>query len=276
MRPATDKNPEANRAHAEEPSCEEIRLYLMEFERLRSSVQLLRRNVEVRLLLISAVIVTAVWSFAELADEVGEGGTRTFDRQLLLLMRTAGDLSDPIGPPMIEEIGRDLTALGGVIVLTLATLATSGFFLLRRQYTSAAYLVATVGGGILLSSYAKGFFDRPRPELVPHGSIVHTASFPSGHSMMAAITYITLAVLISRVLSQRRLKVYVIAVAVVVTVLVGISRVYLGVHWPTDVLSGWLVGLAWAMICLVGARLLASYGHVEPDADEEAETGPGP
>ena len=228
---------------------------------------------EVRLLLVSAATIVAVWSFAELADEVVEGATRSLDRQLLLLMRTAGDLTDPIGPPLIEEIGRDLTALGGVIILTLATLATSGFFLLRRQYGSTLYLFVTVGGGILLSSYAKGLFDRPRPQLVPHGSIVETASFPSGHSMMAAVTYLTLAVLISRVLQQRRLKIYVIGAAIVLTVLVGISRVYLGVHWPTDVLSGWLAGLAWALICLLGARLLARLGHVEPDADEKCSGG---
>ncbi|EPX78396.1 phosphatase PAP2 family protein [Salipiger mucosus] len=246
----------------------------MDRDSLTARTIAIARSVELQMLAISTGIIVGVWGFAELADEVIEGETQGIDRQLLLLLRTPGDLADPLGPPVAEEIGRDLTALGGIIALTLATLATCGFFLLLRRYGSAFYMGATVGGGILLSSVAKGLFDRARPDLVPHGSIVHTASFPSGHSTMAAITYLTLAVLIARVLPQRRLKVYVMTVAVLLTVLVGVSRVYLGVHWPTDVLSGWLVGLAWAMLCLLGARLLARHGRVEPDADEgDPETG---
>jgi undecaprenyl-diphosphatase len=227
-------------------------------------------------LLFLALLVATLWSFAELADEVIEGATESLDTDLLLLLRTPGNLADPLGPPWLEEMGRDLTALGGVIVLTLATLATAGFFLLRRQTGSMVFLVAAVGGGILISTVAKNLFDRARPDLVPHGSIVHTASFPSGHSMMAAVAYLTLGVLIARVLSDRRLKVYVLSVAATITVLVGVSRVYLGVHWPTDVLAGWLAGVGWAMICLFVARILAKRGHVEPEHDEDApETGPG-
>ena len=104
---------------------------------------------------------------------------------------------------------------------------------------------------------AKEVFDRPRPDLVPHGAIVSTASFPSGHSMMAAVTYLTLGVLIARGLSDRRLKIYVLSLAVTMTLLVGVSRVYLGVHWPTDVLAGWLAGSGWAVACLLGASLVS-------------------
>lgn len=226
------------------------------------------RSIETRSLVTLALIVGAVWAFAELADEVIEGTTRNLDRDLLLLLRTEGDLSNPIGPPMLEEMGRDLTALGGVIVLTLATLFAGGFFLMRCEFGTTVYLWATVGGGILISGIAKEFFSRPRPDLVPHGSIVHTASFPSGHSMMAAVAYLTLGVLIARVLQRRHLKVYVMSVAILVTVLVGVSRVYMGVHWPTDVLAGWLVGLGWAVVCMTGARVLSRRGHVEPEVDE--------
>ena len=235
----------------------------------------LLRNAELNALVSTALVVCAIWAFAELADEVLEGATRDLDRDLLLLLRTPGDLSDPIGPPILEEMGRDLTALGGVIVLTLTTLLAGGFFLMRRQFGSMLYLWLTVGGGILVSGIAKEFFARPRPDLVPHGSIVHTASFPSGHSMMAAVAYLTLGVLVARVLPQRRLKSYVMAVAVFVTGLVGFSRVYLGVHWPTDVLAGWLVGLGWAMLCLLGARALSRRGRVEPDADETRSDAAG-
>jgi len=232
----------------------------------------LRRNVELGSLIALGLIVLAVWGFAELADEVLEGATQGLDRDLLLLLRTPDDLSDPIGPDYLEEMGRDLTALGGVVVLTLSTLAAAGFFLLRRQIGTMLYLLAATGGGILVSGVAKEAFGRPRPDLVPHGSIVHTASFPSGHSMMAAVAYLTLGVLIARVLPQRRLKAYVLTVAALVTVLVGVSRVYLGVHWPTDVLAGWLAGAGWAVACLLVARLLARRGTVEP---ERCEDDPG-
>lgn len=216
-----------------------------------------------------SVIVGAVWILAELTEEVIEGSTRNLDRHILLLLRTPGDLSDPIGPMWLEEMGRDFTALGGVAVLTLATLVVSVFFLLRHRWTSMAYILVTVGGGILISGIAKEFFDRPRPDLVPHGSLVHTASFPSGHSMMAAVAYLSLSVLIARIQPRRVLKFYVMTVAVLLTIFVGISRVYLGVHWPTDVAAGWLAGGAWAMICLIVTRSLAKSGHIEQEATED-------
>lgn len=217
----------------------------------------LRQNLELSSLLFLAVVVGTVWAFAELADEVLEGATNELDRTILLLLRTPGDVAEPLGPLWLQEMARDVTALGGVAVLTLATLATAGVFLMLRSFGAMAYLLVTVGGGILVSSIAKEVFDRPRPDLVPHGAIVSTASFPSGHAMMAAVTYLTLGVLIARGLSDRRLKIYVLSLAVTVTLLVGVSRVYLGVHWPTDVLAGWLAGSGWAVACLLGASLVS-------------------
>jgi len=172
----------------------------------RTAASWLRRNVELGLLLFLALAVLAIWAFAELADEVIEGTTRDLDRDLLLLLRSTGDPDDPIGPPWVEEMVRDLTALGGLAVLTLVTLAAAGYFLLRRSTGSMLYLLAAVGGGIVISMVAKASFDRPRPDLVPHDSFVYSASFPSGHSMMAAVAYLTLGVLVSRILPKRRLK----------------------------------------------------------------------
>jgi undecaprenyl-diphosphatase len=126
-------------------------------------------------------------------------------------------------------------------------------------------VLIAVAGGQVVTTLAKHGFDRPRPDLVPHGMQVYTASFPSGHSMMAAVTYLTMAVLVARVQPTRALKAYVLALAVLVTVAVGISRVYLGVHWPTDVLAGWSAGAAWALGCWLVARWLARRGAVEPE-----------
>jgi len=223
------------------------------------------QSMEIRWLAFVAGLVLGVWALAELIDEVVEGETSNLDRDLLLALRTPGDLSDPIGPLWVEEMGRDLTALGGVAVLTLTTMLTGLYFLLRHRIGSMLFLLSAVGGGIILSSIAKEFFDRPRPDLVPYGSLVHTASFPSGHSMIAAVAYLSLGILIARVQPQWRLKAFILFTAVVLTVLVGVSRVYLGVHWPTDVLAGWLAGAAWAAICFGAARLLARLGHIEQD-----------
>lgn len=211
---------------------------------------------ELPVLLALMAISGGVWMFAEIADEVLEQESASFDETVLLALRNPQDRGDPIGPPWVEEMARDFTALGGTGVLTLLTIATVGYLLLAGQRRTAAVALVAVLGGILISTLLKSGFGRPRPDLVPHDAQVYTASFPSGHSMMAAVTWFTLAAILSRVLATPLLKAYILLVAAVMTLLVGISRVYLGVHWPTDVLAGWSAGAAWAALCwLVAARL---------------------
>lgn len=211
---------------------------------------------EWRVVVAVLVVAAAAWAFVELADEVVEGSTDTLDRRLLLALRVPGDVEDPLGPSWFEEMMRDFTALGGVGVLTLFTLAAVGYLLLTGRRRLAASVTAMVVGGVLISSLIKAGIDRPRPDLVTHGSHVSSASFPSGHSMLSATVYLTLAALLVRVRAVAAVKGYVVTVAVLLTVLVGVSRVYLGVHWPTDVLAGWTIGAAWAVLVWgVGAHL---------------------
>lgn len=225
--------------------------------------------------LVSLVLLLLVfggtWAFVEVADEIGEKSTRQIDRQVILAMRTPDDLSDPLGPHWVEELGRDFTALGGNGYLSLLTLAVVGYLYLDKKPRAAWFVIVAVGGGLLLSSGLKELFDRARPDLVPHGSYTYTASFPSGHSMLSAVTYLTLGTLLARLQSRRVLKVYLLGVAVVFTLLVGVSRVYLGVHWPTDVLAGWSAGAAWAILCWTVARFLQRRGQVEREPAEPAE-----
>lgn len=214
------------------------------------------------------VIVAAVllFAFATIANAVGRGSTHAFDELLLIALRTPGDLADPIGPKWVEEMMRDFTALGSTGVLTLVVLVIAGFLAMTRKTHAALFVLVSVGGGTLLSQGMKWVYGRPRPDLVPHGAEVYTASFPSGHSMMSAVVYLTLGALLARTQMDRAVKVYVLVVAVVLTVLVGISRVYLGVHWPTDVLAGWSLGGVWALLCWLVMAWMQAQGQVEGEA----------
>lgn len=221
-------------------------------------------------LLTLIVISSAIWGFIEVTDEVLEGDTASFDQSLLLALRTRADTSDPLGPRWLEEMGRDMTALGGIGVLTLTTLGVTGYLLLTQKRRLAVVVLVASVGALGVSSALKYGIDRSRPDLVPHGSVVYTKSFPSGHSMQAAATYLTLAALLGGVQRKRRNMIYLLSLALLVTGLVGVSRVYLGVHWPTDVLAGWIAGGTWALLCWLLARWLQGLGQVECEDGEAA------
>ncbi len=232
----------------------------------RPAPRLLAR-VETRTLLVLVLVAAALTGFWALASEMAEGDTRAWDEALLLSLRERGNPDDPIGGGNAEEAMRDLTALGGAVWLIFLTAAAAGALALLRQARSALLLLAAVAGGQLLSHGTKGLFDRPRPDLVSHEAYVHTASFPSGHSMMAAVVYLTLAAMMARATPSRRLKAYYVSLAALLTVAVGVSRVYLGVHWPSDVLAGWMIGAAWALLCYTVAEWLSRQGAVEPEEE---------
>ncbi len=225
--------------------------------------------IEPRVLATLVAIFACGWLFLALAEEVAEGETHRVDAALLMALRSPADPADPLGPAWVEELGRDVTALGSFGILTFITLAVAGYLWLSGRHRSMLLVLVSVVGGQALSLLAKSGFDRPRPDLVPHGMQTYTASFPSGHSMMAAVTYLTLAALVARVQPTRALKAYVLALAILVTLAVGVSRVYLGVHWPTDVLAGWSAGAAWALACWSTATWLERRGAVETGPTEK-------
>jgi undecaprenyl-diphosphatase len=215
------------------------------------------------LLLGLLALVVGVWGFLQLAGAVRAGETQSLDERLLLALRDPADPAVLIGPPWMGELVRDLTAIGGVAVLFLLTGSVAGFLLLCRKYHALVLLLAIIGGGLLLSTLLKRYIDRPRPVVVPHLSYVNSTSFPSGHSMLSAIVYLTLGSLLARLIRPRRLKLYVLSVALLLTFLVGFSRVCLGVHYPSDVLAGWAAGLAWAVLCWLLTRRLQREGAIE-------------
>lgn len=241
----------------------------MDRERSGKGERLLRRALrwmgrhELGLLLSLAVAASGLLAFTAITSEVLEGDTQALDRTLLLALRSRGDVTDPIGPRWMEEVGRDLTALGGVAVLTLLSLAVIGYLLLMRSPRAAGLVASSVLGALALSSALKALFGRPRPDLVPHLSHVVTSSFPSGHAMLSAAVFLTLGALLARMQRSLIIKAYILIWALTVTLLVGVSRVYVGVHWPSDVLAGWAAGATWASLCWIAARWLQRRARIE-------------
>ena len=127
----------------------------------------------------------------------------------------------------------------------------------------AGIIAIAISGGMFLTSFAKRGFDRPRPDLVPHGVVVTNASFPSGHAMMSAIVYLTLGVLLARTQASRPMRIYLIALSVLATILVGICRIYLGVHWPKDMAGAMAMSAAMALLVQAPA-LRAACAHLLP------------
>ena len=216
-------------------------------------------------------VAAGLLAFVMLAAEVTEGETRAFDTFLLLSLRSATDPADPIGPRWLEEMMRDFTALGGTGVLVAVTLAVIGYLVLTRKRHAAITVGVAVVTGFLLSYALKWGFARPRPELVPHGQAVYTQSFPSGHAMLSAVVYLTLGALLARTQAHRGAGIYFLAVAGLLTVVIGVSRVYLGVHWPTDVLAGWAGGAGWALLCWLVMLGLQKQGKVEAEGTPAPE-----
>lgn len=221
-------------------------------------------SVERTLLLALAGLAAALFGFFKLASEVGEGDTMAFDRALILALRDPANPSVPIGPRWLAEAMTDVTALGSTAILVLLTAGAIGYLLASGRRRTALFLLLATAGGGTAAKLLKLVYDRPRPTLVQHLVDVSSASFPSGHSADSAIVYLTIAALVARTIPERAVRLYLLITAGVLVLLIGFSRVYLGVHWPSDVAGGWAFGAAWAFACsLAYSRLWAREGRPE-------------
>ena len=217
------------------------------------------------------LLLGGVLAFRELGELASEPTASSFDTSILLAMRVAGNVDDPIGPAWFEGMVRDVTSFGGLIVQLMVASAVIGFLLLERKKKAALFVVFSIVGGSLLGVLLKDVFQRARPEIISRELEISSLSFPSGHSMMSAVTYLTLGALLARTHRSRLVKAYFLILAVLLTIAVGLSRMYLGVHWPTDVLAGWTAGAAWALLCWSVALRLQRKNVVEaPAGDAEA------
>ena len=224
-----------------------------------------RERHEITWLLIGLASCILLLLFLKLASEVMEGDTQSMDTKIVRALRKADDPSKPIGPAWVEGVLEDLTALGGPTVTWLVILSLTGYLLLQTKYRTALFVFVTAASGDLVNHAIKGVFSRARPTVVPHLRDAFSTSFPSGHSMESAIVYLTLAAMLMRIVEGRVTKAYCLGLALLITGLVGISRVFLGVHYPTDVIGGWIIGLFWASLCWLAAQ------HYEVRAGLRAE-----
>lgn len=191
---------------------------------------------------------------------MGTGGD--IDRDLLLEFRPDGPDGPPFGPEWFREAVAEFTALGGYTILSTVVFIVSVTLLTLGKRAAVLYLLASVFTGSIVSTVAKLIFNRSRPDLVGHLDTTFTSSFPSGHAMVSAFAWLTLAAIAVRFVENEATRVVIVAFAVGLSLLIGISRVYLGVHWPSDVLAGWLFGGAWAGICwLIANRIERSTHH---------------
>jgi undecaprenyl-diphosphatase len=209
-------------------------------------------------------IACLLFAFGVIAQNVTAGTSLAFDQKTILALRAPGNPSAPVGPAWMQEAARDLTSLGSIIVLVIMTCAVAIYLFLARKYATAWLLLVAVFGGMAMNDLLKLAFARPRPDHVYQAARVFTSSFPSAHAELSAITYLTMAALLAQNQSSFRIGLYFIVLAVLLTILIGVSRIYLGVHYPTDVLGGWCIGAAWALACWVLMTWRQRGGRAEP------------
>jgi undecaprenyl-diphosphatase len=214
------------------------------------------RSADLRLLLEIAIVGILIVTFLKIAHEVKDG-SEWFDHAILLGLRETP--SDPIGSDEIQAAVMHLSGLGSGAVTALVSLVAVTFLCLAGRWRYAALVVAAAVGTLVVMMVLKGIYDRPRPPATLVTAIDRPGdeSFPSGHSMISTALYLTLATMIARALPTRRLRIFTIAVGAFLALMIGTSRLYLGVHYPTDVLAGWTIGCTWALVCGIVARKLA-------------------
>ncbi len=197
-------------------------------------------------LLVAAVSILV---FVEVADDMAEADGQAFDLAVLHALRPyADDPGRPWGPWWLEEAAADLTSLGGISVLGLFAIIALGFLLIQKKRLSAVLMALGLLGGVALSEGLKSLFERERPPVAFQAVETLNASFPSGHALMSTVFYLTIGVMLTRAFPRRRLKAYALGCGITIALLIGLTRIYLGAHWATDVFAGWSVGAAWAMV----------------------------
>lgn len=200
------------------------------------------------------IAIAGIGGFIGIATAVTAGKTQAWDERVLISLRNPDNPALPVGAERVGEAARDVTSLGGFAVLIFVTLAGVIYFRLDDNVRAARFVGLSIVQGFLVSVWLKSSFARPRPDIVPHLTGFSMSSFPSGHAMMSAIVYLTFAWMITQTVERRGVVIFVWSMAMLLTVAIGLSRVYMGVHYLTDVLAGWCAGFAWVSLSTIVAR----------------------
>jgi undecaprenyl-diphosphatase len=210
-----------------------------------------RRRPELAIAATLATIALLAFVVLKLGSEIAEGETNAFDRAALIWVR-----SHLGGSSGLRSFMLDLTALGDTTVLAIIIVLVTGYLAIMRRLRLAGLLVVQTAVGTSLASLLKPWFGRLRPDVVPHWVDVASASFPSGHAANSAVVYLSLAALAARATPSPPARAYLMSTAAMLACGIGLSRVYLGVHWPTDILAGWALGGGWVILCAMLTRSL--------------------
>ncbi len=204
------------------------------------------------------ILIGASLLFVLIAAAVSTEVFAQLDNDVLIFLRNAENLAQPRGPAWLEHFTQELTALGGWPLLTMLSVTLTVFFVLRGQWDFAIILPAVALGEMVMVSQMKLAFARLRPDAVPHLVEATSNSFPSGHAASAAAIYLTLGLMLANISTSKSMRLYAFITPVTLAVMIGLSRIYLGVHYPSDVFAGWCVGAAWASLIWIAAWKLTA------------------
>ena len=200
----------------------------------------------------AAIAIACTWAFSEIAERVRAGGTQSFDNTVMHWMAAHQN-------PKLQTVMLEITSLGTGTVVTMIVLIAGLFLWLNHHKHSAILLAAATIGGIVLDGLLKIGFNRPRPQIFKWDTYAVSSSFPSGHAMSSIIVYGTVAYLAARLQQNARSRILTMTLAALIILLICVSRLYLGVHYPSDVLAGLVIGLAWAAFCMAVLEALQLY-----------------
>ena len=240
--------------------------------RTQSFVKFLRSTPkELELLGLLLVFALGIWVLTLIVAELGYPRIQKLDERILVALREPQDLAVPVGPHWLLGTAREISALGSSTVLVFLIFSVIGYLWLERRYGVLMLVVVSTAGATLISAVLKDVLGRSRPTVVPHLVSVSSPSFPSGHSLLSAAVYLTLGTLLARVTTDRITKLYLVGLSATLAILIGASRVYLGVHYPTDVLAGWALGFLWSFLCGLFARELQRRRVITPEETTKAQ-----
>lgn len=213
-------------------------------------------NADKKVILTIFFVAFALYLFIEFSSEMKEGELTAIDNFILAALRDPNDPGKLIGPVWLLWFMQEISHLGGIYAMSSITAISALLFALKKRFRTLLCFLISISGGTLIMLLLKHFFNRPRPSVVPHLAEFTLGSYPSGHSMVSAIVYLTLGVLLARSTKSLKLRIIYLVTAGLLTFLIGISRCFLGVHYPSDVLAGWCAGVLWAALSYLLARMV--------------------